>query len=471
MPVWPIALLLVSCATVQAAYPPLKHTGDPARLGQNIQRSMALMAGSTPAHRNTVRVLFYGQSITEQDWWHAVADDLRRRFPYANFVIENRALGGFSSQLLVKTAETDLYAFYPDLMIFHVYGAHNTYEDIIRRTRERTTSEVLIQTDHVTADADLNEETDASKLRPDGKIWNSFMNYKFLPEIAARYGCALVDQRNLWKQYLRDNSVHAPELLKDGVHQNAYGNFLMAEIVKSYLIRRTDTPVTPLNCSTVRTLRMGTEIKWHAGRLTVPFTGNRVDLITHSAAAVPAFIRIDGQRPSEMPELYGFTRALATPGGKWPVILKLGSQALPQLEDWTMNVTTDRAKPGRFTFTLAGSKTGPDGSGSSDAAFVSHSGRVVIDPADWNVHYSLALAGVKPVPDTFVVRFSSVGHFADKFTAPEPADRTIETTVTIAQGLQNTNHVLEITGGEAASFSAVRIYAPPVHSPDKPAGP
>ena len=24
---------------------------------------------STPAHRNKVRILFYGQSITEQDWW------------------------------------------------------------------------------------------------------------------------------------------------------------------------------------------------------------------------------------------------------------------------------------------------------------------------------------------------------------------------------------------------------------------
>ena len=35
-------------------------------------------------------------------------------------------------------------------MIFHVYGAHTDYEDIIRRTRERTTAEVLIQTDHVT---------------------------------------------------------------------------------------------------------------------------------------------------------------------------------------------------------------------------------------------------------------------------------------------------------------------------------
>ena len=59
-------------------------------------------------------------------------------------------LGGFASQLLVKTAETDLYPFQPDLLIFHVYGAHDKYEDIIRRTRERTTAEILLQNDHVT---------------------------------------------------------------------------------------------------------------------------------------------------------------------------------------------------------------------------------------------------------------------------------------------------------------------------------
>ena len=70
-------------------------------------------------------------------------------FRNANLVIENRALGGFASQMLVKTAETDLYPFYPDLLIFHVYGAHDKYEDIIRRVRERTTAEILQQNDHV----------------------------------------------------------------------------------------------------------------------------------------------------------------------------------------------------------------------------------------------------------------------------------------------------------------------------------
>ena len=73
-------------------------------------------------------------------------------------------LGGFASQLLVKTAETDLYPFQPDLLIFHVYGAHDKYEDIIRRTRERTTAEILLQNDHVTKPEDFTEDSQKEDL-------------------------------------------------------------------------------------------------------------------------------------------------------------------------------------------------------------------------------------------------------------------------------------------------------------------
>jgi hypothetical protein len=455
--------MTVSAQTVTpGAYPPPKNVGDPSQLGKGVQRTMALLADSSPLHHNTVRVLFYGQSITEQNWWHEVAADLKRRFPNADLVIENRALGGFSSQLLVKTAESDLYPFYPDLMIFHVYGAHTDYEEIIRRTRERTTSEVLIQTDHVTKDSDLTEETDPAKLRPDGKIWNSFMNCLWLPTVAKKYGCALLDQRNLWKEYLRDYQVPAANLLKDGVHQNAYGNYLMAELVKPYLVRRKDTPIDPMNCDTVHTYSVGKGVSWRAGKLTLPFEGNRVDVVLKSGNAGSTQVRIDGKKPSEIPELYTFTRALANPGGKWPVILKLGWEKPRELETWTMTVTEDPANPKRFTFALTGSKTGADGQGSSDQRFVSTSGRIVIEPADWSVDYSLALPGIKPPPDRFTVTWKVVPSFVDEIAAPTSVDKTRETVLNLAQGLSNSNHVLEITGGPNAPIAAIRSYRPPV---------
>jgi hypothetical protein len=150
----------------QETYPPLKSPGDVTTRGAALQRTMSLLNSSAVEKKNTVRILFYGQSITEQSWWKLVYRDLEKRFPLAVLEVENRAIGGHAAQMLVKTAEADLYPYYPDLTIFHVYGDHNRYADIIRRIRERTTSEVLIQTDHLGAKDPIEEETDAAKLTP-----------------------------------------------------------------------------------------------------------------------------------------------------------------------------------------------------------------------------------------------------------------------------------------------------------------
>lgn len=485
-----LVYFVVSQALAQPTkYPAPNSLGDPATLGQGIQRTMTLLATSTPTHRNTVKILFYGQSITEQAWAKTVADDLKRRFPNANLIIENRALGGFASQLLVKSAETDLYPFYPDLLIFYVYGSHVEYENIIRRTRERTTAEILIQTDHLTADDQQTEETDPAKIFP--KTWNSFMNYKFLPETAKKYNCGLVDQRNLWKKYLKDNNLSAKQLLRDGVHLNDHGCYLMAELVKAYLIKRNDPAIDPLNCDIVKTYIVGKDINWQNGKLTLPFEGNRVDLVgkdrpsirsprpvgrgegqgegaLQEPQAVPTPILVDGKKPSQIPELYGFTRALplndaGRPRGKWPVIMNLRSESPLQLEDWTMQVTKGADKI--YSFTLAGSKTGPDGQGRSDQPFTSNSRRVLLATNDWHVEFSLGtLAGAKPIPDKFTVKWQVDSYFIDEFN-PEgrrPAsDSSIEPAVTIAEGLKNTSHTLEITGNPTTPISAIRIYRPP----------
>ena len=138
-------------------FPPVSQPKDISGFGTGIQRTMTLLATSTPKKRNTVRVLFYGQSITEQKWSYDVADWLRKTYPNANLIIENRAIGGHSSQLLWRTAEADLYPFQPDLLIFHVYGSHTDYEKLLANVRKRTTAEVLIQTDHIIKPEELEE--------------------------------------------------------------------------------------------------------------------------------------------------------------------------------------------------------------------------------------------------------------------------------------------------------------------------
>lgn len=453
----PILAMLLLVSRAPAADAPPSYLGYPAQLGRGIQRTVTLLATSTPDHRNTVRILFYGQSITVQDWWKEVAADLKTRFPHADLVIENRALGGFSSQRLVKTAETDLYPFQPDLLIFHVYGAHNCYEDIIRRTRERTTAEILIQTDHINARADWrHEETDPAKVTT--KNWDSFMNYKHLPAVVRRYGCGYVDQRNLWKRYLTERGLEATALLRDGVHLNDEGCRVMAAFVKAALVKRDDSSIDPMNCGYVRTLTVGKDLDVASGTLKLDIDGSRIDLIASRGSERPIAALIDGKKPSEHPELYCFTRALPKPGGPWPVVADLSSEEPLLVEEWTMNVARDPAKEDLFTFTLSGSKTGPDGSGRSDTRFASPSRRVVIDPEDWDESYALGLAQVKPVPAKFTARWHVVPRHQDQWqpTASLPG---IENAVTLAHGLADGPHTLELTG-DLSALAAVRVYSP-----------
>ena len=453
-----LATTMNTAIAQEPSFPAPKNLGDAAQAGKNIQRTMTLLASSKPQKRNTVKILFYGQSITEGSWWKGVEADLRRRFPNANLIVENRALGGFSSQRLVHTAEADLYPFYPDLLIFHVYGSHVDYEKIIQHTRERTTAEILIQNDHLSGDQKIDEIIDPAQIK-NFQPWEAFFNFVFLPEMAQKYNAALLDQRTLWKAYLKENNLAPSALLNDNVHPNAHGNFLMSQLVNSYLVHRPEEAIDPYNSDTVKTLTVGKDIFWQGNKLVAPFEGNRIDAIFKEGTKETSTVLIDGQKPSQHLQLYGFTRALSTPGGKWPVILKIGSQALPLMEEWTMEAQKDPAREGHFSFTLHGSKTGADGQGNLMERFVSNSGRIAIEPSDWDVKYALNLSGIQTLPDKSTVRWRDVAHFVDAATPPAGQEPHIENVMTLAQGLKNGTHTIEISGGQN-SLAALRIYRP-----------
>lgn len=79
------------------AFPAVAPDPNASHFGAGIQRTMTLLASSTPERRNAVRILFYGQSLTKQEWTRTIADDLRARFPYADITFANRAIGGYAS--------------------------------------------------------------------------------------------------------------------------------------------------------------------------------------------------------------------------------------------------------------------------------------------------------------------------------------------------------------------------------------
>jgi len=283
--------------------------------------------------------------------------------------------------------------------------------------------------------------------------------------VAKKYGAELCDQRALWKRYLKENGLEPKALLSDSVHLNAHGEWLMAECVKAYL--RYDPQLGPSPAEEwVKTYEVGKDLRWEDGKLRLEFTGNRIEAVCKPGSAAPAAVRIDGRRPSEFPELYGFTRAVTTPPGKWPVkwpvLAPLGSQKPLEIEEWALSVKRADAEGKVFSFRLAGAKTGPDGEGRSDARFVSTSGRVVIETDAWNVPYALALAGIKPVPEEFTVRWKVEPRFVDEFTSPGMNDNRTETLVPIASGLSHGKHTLEISAGEATPIAALRVHSPPL---------
>ena len=450
-----VLILGLSLNTFGQKFPAPKSFGAVETYGKNIQRTMKLLATSTPQKRNTVKILFYGQSITEQKWTKHVVEHLKKRFPHANLITKNKAIGGHSSQLLHKTAEADLYPYYPDLVIFHVYGSHIDYEKIIKGIREKTTSEIMIQTDHVTREKDFTEITDSSKALPHVD-WNAFMNYNFLPGVAKKYGAELCDQRTIWKQYLKDHKLKPQQLLKDAVHLNEHGEYLMGEIVNAHLRYEPKFKTNSWqSISDLKPVRRGSNIE-------MVVEGNRIDIITKSKGS-SVNVMIDGRQPSEFPELYQVTRTGYFPYMNWPCLLRVRSEKPLIEETWTATLSNTSQDGKDFNFKVEGSKTGPDGAGNSKTKFVSKSGRVMIEPGDWNIEYGMKVnpnGGKKLLGQDFKFTWKVIPMFKNSFAPEAPEKPGMEKAITIAQGLPNAKHKLILKGSGVSSILAIRVYKP-----------
>lgn len=452
---WIIFLLGAICSASNGrGYPPVQP-GVVEHFGYGVQRTMSLLAASTPERRETVKILFYGQSITEQAWWRSVTNYLWMQFPEANLIVENRAIGGYGADLMVRAAESDLFPFYPDLVIFQVYGSLSAYESLIRNIRERTTSEILIQTDHVTLDEELAEET--NPVNEEEMSANAFKNYVFLPRICDEYGAELADVRSGWKRYLEEYELPASALLRDHIHLNAHGEFVMGELVKPHL--RHDAGFFRSGWQQVtRTYVVGKDIQWTKGVLEMEFAGNRVDLIFERGAAGAVTNYIDGLAPSEHAAAYVFTRSTPAEGSSRPALIGIESEAIPLVEEWTLTITNWNLGTRHVGFHVEGSQTGFDGAGSSAERFVSDSGRVVLEPAAWG-GARLAWWTSPPTPG-FEIKWGVVKMGKDVAEPAESVEPGLEDVVTILQGFPNGTHSLRLEGTGESLVRAVRIYNP-----------
>ncbi len=451
--IWFTGLLLGATGADYQAVPPV---ADQANLGVGIQRTMTLLATSTPEHRKRVRILFYGQSITGQPWTGLVAEDLKKRFPNADLDVVNKAIGGFASQLLVKTTEHDVFTYRPDLVIFHVYGANNTYEDIIRSIRTRTSAEMLLQKDHIGSKMPpvVKDWDAASALQTtDHEMWWDYMmNQVFIPDIAKKYGCGVADVRTPWRQYLTANMLEPKALLSDDIHPNDHGGFVMASIISQYLVHRPD-----LSDQAWRDLARDLEPQVAGKQMTVTADGNGFELLIGEVVKpITGTVTIDGKKPSEYPGCYVITLPSPAPPVSPVSLIHIDHNAPLLVENWTLTITSVADDGASWGYSLKGSVTGADGEGNSGAAFTSKSGRIVIKPDSW-------FKGWTPRKLTIgtAVEWKVLPMYADHVEIKAgPAHQ--ETFMTLALGLPNEHHTLVLTADSdlGKAVKAVRVHRP-----------
>lgn len=465
-----LPLLLIGGATMaqdEFEAPPLPENLH--RLGRNIQRSMTLLATSTPEHRNRVRILFYGQSVTAGAWSYALADDLRKQYPNADLQIENRAIGGYGAESLLKTAEYDLYPFYPDLLIYHCWGGvtGGEQEEIIKRVRQRTTSEILLWTTHFRFNPSLPKETPLDDPGVIGQTRDDEERVALWRELAVKYGCEIAEVREALRVYLKERGLYPKDTLSDSVHPNALGHFLIRKLIAPSLRYDPSFPQDPWRDLVKDIPVTDPRVERGAdGSIKLTCDGNRIDVIAAHTAETElgtAKVLVDGKPPSQFPELYYHSRPTAAPNVWWPAIDRIGHEKPMVIEKWTINITECDAEKKVLKFALNGSATGPDGGGDASKRFVSDSGRVVIEPGDWRIMWALQYSK-KPIPEGYAITWETKPLFVDTYQAPATPDSSREYSTTLAQGLSNSPHTVEIipAGDGLVPISSIRVYRPPL---------
>lgn len=445
---------------------PISVLRDTTGGGQYITRTMHLLESSTPEKQNTVKILVYGQSISEQDWWLSVKQKLEERYPHAHLIMINRAIGGFSSQLLWKTVEMDVTSFYPDLVLLHVYGSHIDYETIIITIRSRTTAEIVIQTDHITKDSEVSDFY-AHQSDLNFSSWENKMSFIFEPGFADKYKCELIKVRKHWIDYLEDNPSFSPgQFLRDGVHLNGDGNALLAGIIEPNL-RWNAIYSDPDPLGLVKTFYAGIDFTLDSDTFQFPFEGNKVEVILlNDAVAADSFlVFVDKVPPENFQGVFNYTRPYDKSGGNFPWNMGCWyylQHTFPwnKEEEWSCKILSINQAHDNFTFTVSGSITGNDGSGSNQQNFVSTSGRVIISKDDWHIKrtYDVTRYTVNPGYTFYWKTYPMAQNKVIPSTNHFPA---IENTISLFQGIANTKHLLTLVKkGNRFPIQALRVYRP-----------
>jgi len=335
---------------------------DTAQVGYGIQRTMRLLETSSAEDPHTVRIAFCGQSITDGNpWTNAIIAFVKNKYPTVDLQSKNFGIGGYNTWLQKDIIENDITSFYPDIVFFYDYGDMGIYESMIQLIREKTVAEVIIQNDHLDNGSGFGSDD------------NSF---NYLPAIANRLNCELADVRTYWKNYMNANGLAVTDFLSDGiVHLNAQGQALMYEILKQYFVYKLVDEAT--FDDRITKLTVGSSLQWSGRSLTVPFTGNRIEVVSPLQTPASVAVLVNNKKPSNFVELLNNTRYTNLGTHVFAAYFRKIIFLKPSVPQ-TWEILFTKINTNNYDYTLYGSLAGNQGSGNTAADFTSTDGTLLL---------------------------------------------------------------------------------------------
>jgi hypothetical protein len=410
-----------------------------------------------------------------------IIETIQQRFPNAPDIVYKKHVGAsVPFKYLRGWARHIVIPEHPDLVLIYTIGKPEELGKCLAELRRGCTADIIVPSIHW-------------RMR-DAKLWGKSedaldQDVSALREVCAQYGVEFVESRREWAEHMRKHNlaieVDAEHgLLKDAVHQSDYGALIINENIARHMARPRqfsydpddrersipihtdplpkavsldgDWRLEPKEC------RVGTA----GARLTVRFTGRRIDLIGRKqpdggTRRVWIRVRIDGQPADHVP---AFFMSFIKPGknntrpkrglvtDRAPHGVALGTNVVPQ--DWTITMTDNQGN-----YQLVGSRTGPDGTGNCTEPFTSPSGQITIPPELWRYAKDRQGNFVNKKGDTFSWRVYPTtgdvihvkGKTGERFRLP------------LAQNLPNAEHTLQLTvENGAAAVERFDVFEPPL---------
>lgn len=463
----------IACPVQAALLDVPAFTPDPEQLVY-IQRSLTLLNSGTPTHKPDFRLLFYGNSHVTKDWCRQLGEDLKVMYPNVNIIFTNKAIVAFDSVKLMHTAVADIGLWQPDLVVVTSYGSYgdpelgerNDFIPFYQRLRSLGTADVMVFPPHLIDGAELAEPSYPGE-DADANPWYQLF-YVSMPRWANASGHCWANIRTPWKEYLLTHQLPTTDLLdEDRWHVNVDGGELCKILLRSFLKPHTFAqPIDPWNNPKVRTATVGTDIQWTGNALDLRFKGSRVDVVYEPAPPVdaPTFtVTLDGKDPKDVAELYGFDRASSSYGVFYPMpgVIEVLSEAPLVEEAWKLHIDSINTITSEVNFSVTGSKTGFDGSGTSFEPFVSKSRRIRLEPYALTAWWAYTVTQKHPTED-FNVQWNAVRRSVSTFKPVAAAAPGRESTQTLFSGASETaEHRLLIrpTAGTGKGIRAIRVYS------------